>query len=124
MYEREITGGIVEAASQVHKQFGPGLLESVYEEAMFSEMPLQGLRVARQVPIPLFYKGRALGNELRLDFLVEDRIIVELKAVATIADIHIAQAMTYLKLAGKRTCLIINFNVLHLRSGGLRRISL
>lgn len=124
MYEREITGGIIEAASQVHKQFGPGLLESVYEEAMFSELPLQGLRVARQVPIPLLYKGRALGNNLKLDFLVEDRIIVELKAVTALADIHVAQALTYLKLTGKKTCLLINFNVLHLRAGGLRRISL
>lgn len=124
MYEREITGGIIEAASQVHAYFGPGLLESVYEEAMFNELPLQGLRASRQVPIPLLYKGRALSNDLRIDLLVEDRIIVELKAVARIADIHIAQALTYLKLTGKKTCLLINFNVLHLRSGGLRRLSL
>ena len=124
MYERELTRGIIDAASEVHREFGPGLLESVYEDAMFAELQSKRFRVARQVPIPLRYKGKALENELRIDLIVEERIIVELKAVVSLKEIHIAQALTYLKLTGKKTCLLINFNVLHLRAGGLRRISL
>ena len=124
MYERELTGTIIAAAGEVHRQLGPGLLESIYELAMVQELSSRSLTVERQRLIPVTYKGKALETELRLDLLVNDHVIVELKSTSKIADIHLAQALTYLKLTGKKVCLIINFNVTRLASHGIRRVVL
>jgi len=122
MYERELTGTIIAAAGEVHRYLGPGLLESIYEHAMAHELASRSLKVERQRIVPVSYKGQPLELDLRLDLLVNDHVIVELKAVSKIADIHLAQALTYLKLTGKPVCLIINFNVTDLATNGIRRI--
>jgi len=106
----------------VHWRLGPGLLESAYERCLAYELSQRGLRVERQIPVPLRYGDVVLDCGFRLDMLVEDSVIVELKAMDDIAAIHVSQAITYLRLTGKKVCLIINFNVRHLREGGIRRI--
>ena len=93
-----ISEKIIGAAIAVHKEFGPGLLESVYEICMIQEMEDRGLKVAHQVDLPLYYKGRLTNKTFRIDLLVEDEIIVELKAVETVLPIHEAQLLTYMKL--------------------------
>jgi GxxExxY protein len=94
--ENDISGKIIGAAIEVHKHLGPGLLESAYEECLCCELDLRGIEFKRQVPLPLSYKGLNLDCGYRLDLLVEDKIIVELKTVETIAPIHEAQMLTYL----------------------------
>ena len=117
-----ISEAIIGAAISVHKEFGPGLLESVYEICMIQEMEDRGLKVAQQVDIPLYYKGRLTNKMFRIDLLVEDEIIVELKAVEQILPIHEAQLLTYLKLTNKKLGLLINFNVPLLKQGIMRRV--
>ena len=119
--ENEISGKIIGAAIEVHKMLGPGLLESAYEECLCCEMQLRGIKFERQVPLPLNYKGVNLDCGYRLDLLVEDKVIVELKTVEAIAPIHEAQILTYLKLRDIRLGLIINFNV-PLLVEGIRRL--
>lgn len=119
----DISHQIIGAAIAVHKELGPGLLESVYEVCLMQEMENQGLHTARQVNMPLYYKERQTDKEFRLDLLVENEVIVELKAVDEILPIHEAQLLTYLKLANKHLGLIINFNVPLLRDG-IRRMVL
>jgi len=119
--ENEISGKIIGAAIEVHKHLGPGLLESAYEECLCRELDLRGIDFKRQVPLPLNYKGLKLDCGYRLDLLVEDKVIVELKTVEAIAPIHEAQILTYLKLRDIRLGLIINFNV-PLLMDGIRRI--
>lgn len=119
--ENEISGEIIGAAIEVHKHLGPGLLESAYEECLCCELDLRGIRFTRQVPLPLKYKGMKLDCGYRMDLLVEDRVIVELKTVEAIAPIHEAQMLTYLKLRDMRVGLIINFNVCFLVEG-IRRL--
>ena len=102
--ENEISGKIIGAAIEVHKMLGPGLLESAYEECLCCEMQLRGIKFERQVPLPLNYKGVNLDCGYRLDLLVEDKVIVELKTVEAIAPIHEAQILTYLKLRDKKIC--------------------
>jgi GxxExxY protein len=114
---------IVDAASRVHSALGPGLLESVYETCLVHELTKRGLRVARQVSLPVVYDTIRLDAGLRLDLLVEDCVIVELKAVETLLPVHHAQVLSYLKLSGKRLGLLINFNVPLIRDG-IRRIAL
>ena len=116
-----IGAAVIGAALKVHSKLGPGLLESVYEECMCRELSLRGIHFERQVPVPIFYEGIALAAGLRLDLLVEKAIVVELKAVDKLAPIHEAQLLTYLRLTGKRLGLMFNFNVAHLRDGGIRR---
>ena len=111
------------AAMEVYNHFGPGLLESVYEKAMVQELKLQGLNVESQVPIDIMYKGVKIGDDLRLDLLVEDELIVELKSVEDIKDVYYKQLRTYLKLLGKEEGLLINFGEYDLKKG-MRRVTL
>jgi GxxExxY protein len=110
MNENEIAKMIVEAAIEVHRTLGgPGLLESVYEEGLGVELESRGLTVHRQKVVPLVYKGRRLASDLRLDLLVNDRVIVECKATVAYNGLFGAQALTYLRLCELRLALVINF---------------
>lgn len=117
-----ITQSVIGSAIAVHKEFGPGLLESVYEVCLMQEMENNGLKVASQVELPLWYKGKLTNKKFRIDLLVEDEIIVELKAVDSLLPIHEAQLLTYLRLTNKHLGLLINFNVPLLKDGIIRRI--
>ncbi|OQY71111.1 MAG: GxxExxY protein [Ignavibacteriales bacterium UTCHB2] len=101
---------IVGCAIEVHKQLGPGLLENIYERCLKYELELNGLKVKTQIPVEVIYKGKKIDSDLRLDLLVEDLIIVELKAVETVIPLFQAQLITYLKLLKKPKGLLINFN--------------
>ena len=119
--ENDISGKIIGAAIEVHKHLGPGLLESAYEECLCCELGLRGIKFQRHVPLPLNYKCIKLDCGYRMDLLVEDKVVVELKTVEAIAPIHEAQMLTYLKLRDIRLGLIINFNV-RLLVEGIRRL--
>jgi GxxExxY protein len=106
----DISYQIVGCAIEVHKQLGPGLLESVYQACMIEELINNQLGVQSQIYVPVFYKGKDLGGQLKLDLLVENLIIVELKAVETMIPLYKAQLLSYLKLAGKPKGLLINFH--------------
>ena len=108
--DSELSGEIIGAAIEVHRIFGPGLLESLYEEALVLELDLRKIKVSRQVEVPVEYKGYRLANHLRLDLLVNDLIVVEVKSVERILTVHEAQLLGYLRLTGKRLGLLINFN--------------
>jgi GxxExxY protein len=110
------------AAMEVYNHFGPGLLESVYEKAMAQELTLRGLSVETQVPVAINYKGATIGDDLRLDLLVEGELIVELKSVEEIKDVYYKQLRTYLKLLGKEEGLLINFGEYDLKKG-MRRVT-
>ncbi len=112
----QITEAIIGCAIEVHRSLGPGLLESAYETCLEYELTRQGLKVGRQVGLPVQYKEVRLEQGYRLDLLVEN-LVVEVKAVESIADIHVAQTLTYLALSGAKVGLIINFNVLQLIKG-------
>lgn len=112
-----ISGKVVEAAFAVHSALGPGLLEGVYEICLFHELQKRGLKVEKQVSLPVVYDGLSLEEGLRLDMLVEDNLVLELKAVEEILPVHLAQLMTYLKLSGRRLGLLINFNVARIKDG-------
>ncbi|MBO6032802.1 MAG: GxxExxY protein [Prevotella sp.] len=117
-----ITQSVIGSAIAVHKELGPGLLESVYEVCLMQEMEDNGLKVASQVEVPFWYKGKLTDKKFRIDLLVEDEIIVELKAVDSLLPIHEAQLLTYLRLTNKHLGLLINFNVPLLKDGIIRRI--
>ena len=110
MTENEITYEIRGAIYDVYKDLGPGLLESVYEEALCFELEQRGLKVERQVQVPVIYKGNVLKTELRLDVLVEDKVIVELKSVEEMKKVFSKQLLTYLRLMNRRVGLLVNFN--------------
>ncbi len=112
---------VVDAAYAVHRELGPGLLESVYEACFVYELRKRGLKVEKQVLVPVLYDGLMLDTGLRLDLVVEGSLLVELKAVETLLPIHQAQVLTYLKLSGHRLGLLINFNVPVIRDG-IRRL--
>jgi GxxExxY protein len=116
-----LTEQIIGAAIEVHKAIGPGLLESVYEECLCHELHLRGLRFQRQFTVPVIYKGVALDCGYRLDLIVEDTVILELKSIDRVLPIHEAQLLTYLKLLDKPVGFIMNFNVPILRRGGIVR---
>lgn len=118
-----LTGEIIGAAIEVHRALGPGLLESAYEECLAVELGDRGLAVNRQAILPVWYKGRKLDAGYRIDLLVNDEVIVELKAVQKLEPIHEAQLLTYLKLAGKRFGLLVNFNVPVLKDGIKRMVN-
>ena len=118
----ELSGTIIGAAMQVHTALGPGLLENAYEACLKYELEKRGLRVQQQVTLPVIYESVHIDAGYRLDLLVENQIILELKAVEKFTPIHEAQLLSYLKLSGKRLGLLINFNVLHLRDGIKRRV--
>ena len=113
----ELSGAVIGAAIEVHRELGPGLLESAYELALERELGLRKVPVQRQVAVPLEYKGLELGDGFRLDLLVDDALVVEVKAVERLQPIHEAQLLTYLKLANKRLGLLINFNERTLKEG-------
>jgi GxxExxY protein len=120
--DSELTERIIGAAIEVHRHLGPGLLESAYQECLCRELQLNGLRFQRQVSLPVKYKSLRLDCAYRLDLLVEDLVIVEIKSVEALAQIHQAQLLTYLKAAGKQVGLLMNFNVAVLKDG-LKRVS-
>jgi GxxExxY protein len=119
----EITEIVIGAAMQVHSALGPGLLESAYEACLVYELADAGLNVKRQVELPVFYRDVNIDCGYRLDLLLEDLVIVELKAVEKIIPVHEAQLLSYLKLSGKKVGLLINFNVVHLRDGIKRMVN-
>jgi GxxExxY protein len=119
--ENVLTDRIIGAAIEVHRHLGPGLLESVYEQCLCYELSQLGLQFQRQVHLPIHYKGIKLEGALKMDLVVEDAVVVEIKATEGVAPIHSAQLLTYLKSSGKRVGLLINFNVPMLKSG-LNRI--
>jgi GxxExxY protein len=122
MPENVITERIIKCAIEVHRRLGPGLLEGVYEEALAIECDLDRLRVQRQVKIPVVYREKIIG-EYRLDMLVEDLVVVEIKSVERFDPVFEAQVLTYLKITGKRVGLLINFNS-RLVKDGVRRFVL
>lgn len=109
LIEEQLTEAIIGAAIEVHRELGPGLLESAYEECLCHELALRGLSFKRQVELPVVYKGIRLDCGYRIDLIVEDRVVVELKTVEKLLPVHEAQLLTYLRLSGKRVGLLINF---------------
>jgi GxxExxY protein len=122
LYHRELTERIIGAAIEVHKELGPGLLESAYQACLAREFELSGLSFIQEKPLPVSYKGVKLDCGYRLDFLIEGKVVVELKAIDAIAEIHEAQLLTYLKLTGCKVGLLINFNVPILKQGIKRMV--
>ena len=122
MIAEDLTEHIIGAAIEVHKQLGPGLLESAYEECLCHELHLRGIPFRRQVRVPVNYKGVQLDCGYRLDLLVDESVIVEIKCVEKLDSVHEAQLITYLRLTGKRVGLIINFNVAVLSRGLMRNV--
>ena len=118
-----LTENIIEACIEVHKELGPGLLESVYEVCTIAVLKRKGLQVESQVKLPVFFKGEQLEKDFIIDILVENRIVLELKGVEGILPIHEAQLVTYLKSSDKRLGLLINFNNVYLKNG-IKRIIL
>ena len=115
--ENRISHMVIGAALKVHSALGPGLLESVYEKALTHDLMQLGLEVKTQVEIPIVYKGIRLNGGFRIDLLVEDVLILEIKSVHDLAPIHYAQVSTYLKLADKRLALLLNFNNKYMKEG-------
>jgi len=119
--EDRITDKIIGAAIEVHRVLGPGLLESAYEECLCYELSLRELKFKRQVPLPVAYKGIKLACGYKMDLLVDDLVVVELKTVERLLQVHSAQLLSYLRLSGKPVGLLINFNSPTIKSG-LKRI--
>ena len=120
-YLNQLSGKVIGAAIEVHRIMGPGLLESVYEECLMDELTLRGVAAARQVESPLYYKGKLLRERYRMDVVVDESLLVEIKAVESLAPIHEAQVLTYLRLSEFPLGLLINFNTPALVKG-LRRL--
>ncbi|MBA4410039.1 MAG: GxxExxY protein [Bacteroidota bacterium] len=114
---------VLDCSFTVHTELGPGLLESAYQECLCFELQQLGLRVEKQKPLPLVYKGVKLDVGYRIDILVENLVVIELKSVDVLADIHMAQILTYLKLSGCKLGLLANLNVRHLKDG-IKRVIL
>ena len=123
MSVNEISYKIRGAIYDVYWALGPGLLESVYEEALVYELEQRGLKVERQKLVPITYKGMSLKSELRLDLLVEDQVIVELKAVSEMKDVFYKQTLTYCRLLDKRLGMLVNFNVDDITCGAITRVA-
>lgn len=123
MKDNDLTGKIIQAAMKIHTALGPGLLESAYEACLEYELIKMGLKVERQKPLPVIYEEVHLECGYRIDLLVEESVIVELKALENLAPIHHAQLLSYLRLAGKKLGLLINFHSEHLRDGISRKIN-
>jgi GxxExxY protein len=121
LYEEELTEAIIGAAIEVHRHLGPGLLESAYQICLAHEFHLRKIPYQQELTIPVTYKGLHLDANYRLDFLVDQKIVVELKAVEVVLPVHEAQLITYLQLTGCRAGLLINFNIDRLTKGIIRR---
>ena len=117
MEQNDLTGKIIECAIKVHKALGPGLLESAYQECLYFELVRSGLSVEKEKALPLVYDEVKLDCGYRIDLLVEKQIVIELKSVDSLTDIHLAQILTYLKLSKNRFGLLMNFNVVKLKDG-------
>lgn len=114
---------VLDAGFRVHSVLGPGMLETAYCACLLHELKLDGLRVQTEVPVPVVYKGEKLAEVgFRMDFLVEDEIIVEVKSIENVAPVHVAQLVSYLKLADRRLGFLLNFNVASFREGIYRRV--
>ncbi len=122
LYERKLTEQIIGAAIEVHRFLGPGLLESAYQACLAQEFAIRGLPFKREMPLLIEYKGATLDCSYRLDYIVGDKVVVELKAVEAILPVHQAQLVTYLKLTGCKVGLLINFNVPVLKNGIKRMV--
>ena len=121
MVHREITGDIVRAAIKVHTVLGPGMLESAYRKCLCHELILRGRKVEAEVALPISYNGIVIDAGYRIDLLVDDRVLVELKSVTRLQPVHRAQLLSYLRMSGRRVGILINFNVTRLMDG-LKRI--
>jgi GxxExxY protein len=119
----QISGEIVDAAMEVHTHLGPGLLESAYEACLLYELNQRGFRAIHQVPLPVEFKGVKIDAAYRIDLVVNDAVVVEIKSVDAIAPIHKAQLLSYLKLSGKKLGLLLNFNVPLLKQGIVRLVN-
>ncbi len=119
----KVSGEIVDAAYVVHSSYGPGLLESISETLLIHELKLRGLKVQSQVALPIEFKGLRIERALILDLLVEECVVVEVKSVKALHDVHTQQLLTYLKITGKRVGLLINFNS-GLIKDGIKRVAL
>lgn len=115
--ESELTGLIIGAAIEVHRELGPGLLESVYQTCLIMELEDLGLDVKTEIPMPVIYKGNELEQGYRIDILVNDEVVIELKTVEKLTDVHTAQILTYMRLGGFRKGLLMNFKVKLLKNG-------
>jgi len=120
--ESELTGKIIAAAIEVHRELGPGLLELCYESCLTFELIESGLQVQRQVELPVRYKERTIDCGYRIDLLVEKKVMVEVKSVESLSNVHEAQLLTYLRLSGHRVGVLMNFNEKVLRNGIKRRV--
>jgi len=121
MTEDEISKIIIGCAIEVHKQLGPGLLESAYQECLYYELLQADLKVKREVPMPIVYKEVKLDHGYRIDLLVENKVVIEIKTVESLNDVHTAQTITYLKLGNYKLGLLLNFHV-SLMKNGIKRI--
>jgi len=121
MNENDISRVIFDCALKVHKSLGPGLLESAYEECLFYELKKSGLKVVKQKALPLIYEEVKLDIGYRVDILIENKVVIEIKSVDALNDIHLAQVLTYLKLSNCKLGMLINFNVTLIKNG-IRRV--
>lgn len=122
MTENEISKKIIGLAIEVHQSLGPGLLESAYKECLYYKLKKEGLYVVKEIPMPLVYEEVKLDCGYRIDILVESKVVIEIKSVEALNDVHLAQTLTYIKLGGYKLGLLINFNV-HLLKEGIRRVA-
>lgn len=121
MIENELSKKIIGCAIEVHKQLGPGLLESAYQECLFYELKLAGMKVIKEKPMPIVYKEVKLDHGYRIDLLVEDKVVIEIKTVEAFNDVHTAQVLTYLRLGNYKLGLLLNFYTTILKNG-IKRI--
>ena len=121
--ENQISGIVLDAAIAVHSALGPGLLGSAYQACLAYELTSRGLKIAVQIPLPIQYRGVLVDAAYRMDIIVEDVVVIEIKAVEKLAPIHDAQLLSYLKLSGKKLGLLINFHVLRLKDGYKRIVN-
>jgi len=122
LLEEQLTTQIIGAAIEVHKYWGPGLYEEIYDRSLCQELALRSIAHVSQLRIPLVYKGHSVGDDLRLDLWVDRKVVVECKAVAELLPVHEAQLLTYMRLTDSRVGLLINFNVAVLKEGIRRRV--
>lgn len=121
--ENNLSNKIIGCAIEVHKQLGPGLLESAYKECLFHELSISGISTKKELPLPIVYKDIKLDHGYRIDLLAENKVVIEIKTVENFTDVHLAQVLTYLKLGNYKLGLLLNFHVTTLKNG-IKRIVL
>ncbi len=122
MTENEIANKVIGSAIEVHKALGPGLLESAYKECLYYKLIREGLVAEKEKPMPLVFEGVKLECGYRMDILVENKLVIEIKSVEALNDVHLAQTLTYMKLGGFKLGLLMNFNVIMLKNG-IKRVA-